>query len=61
MIGRWTARDPIRFSGGDANLYGYVLGGPVNLIDTPGLSTENINFMMNQLSSRYSDYSPKRI
>ena len=24
-IGRWTAKDPIRFAGGDTNLYGYVL------------------------------------
>jgi len=26
--GRWTNKDPIRFGGGDANLYGYVLGDP---------------------------------
>ena len=25
-IGKWTAKDPIGFSGGDSNLYGYVLG-----------------------------------
>jgi len=24
--GRWTAKDPIMFAGGDANLYGYVGG-----------------------------------
>jgi RHS repeat-associated protein len=24
--GNWTAKDPIDFSGGDSNLYGYVLG-----------------------------------
>ncbi len=36
-IGRWTAKDPIRFSGGDSNLYGYVLNDPVNLIDPRGL------------------------
>jgi len=23
--GRWTAKDPIKFDGGDSNLYGYVL------------------------------------
>jgi RHS repeat-associated protein len=34
--GRWTAKDPIRFSGGDTNLYGYVLNDPVNLIDPNG-------------------------
>lgn len=34
--GRWTAKDPIRFAGGDPNLYGYVLNDPVNLIDVNG-------------------------
>ena len=36
-IGRWTAKDPIRFAGGDTNLYGYVLMDPVNLTDPSGL------------------------
>ncbi len=36
--GRWTAKDPIKFAGGDTNLYGYVLGDPVNFIDPNGLS-----------------------
>ena len=35
-IGRWTAKDPILFAGGD-NLYGYVLADPVNLVDPSGL------------------------
>ncbi len=34
--GRWTSKDPIRFGGGDSNLYGYVLGDPVNFIDPTG-------------------------
>jgi RHS repeat-associated protein len=34
--GRWTAKDPILFNGGDANLYGYVLNDPVNLRDPSG-------------------------
>ena len=34
--GRWTAKDPIRFAGGDANLYGYVFADPVNLTDPSG-------------------------
>jgi len=35
--GRWTIKDPIRFDGGDTNLYGYVLNDPVNLLDSTGL------------------------
>ena len=27
--GKWMAKDPIDFGGGDNNLYGYVLGDPV--------------------------------
>ena len=39
--GRWTAKDPILFDGGDSNLYGYVLQDPVNLIDRSGASPED--------------------
>ncbi len=35
--GRWTAKDPIGFAGGDGNLYGYVLGDSVNFVDEKGL------------------------
>lgn len=35
--GRWTAKDPIKFAGGDSNLYGYVLSDPVNFIDPNGM------------------------
>ncbi|MCP4491059.1 MAG: hypothetical protein GY820_27650 [Gammaproteobacteria bacterium] len=35
---RWTSKDPIRFEGGDTNLFGYVLGDPVNFIDPTGLA-----------------------
>ncbi len=37
FTGRWTAKDPIGFNGGDSNLYGYVLNDPVNLVDPWGL------------------------
>ncbi|MEP7020336.1 MAG: RHS repeat-associated core domain-containing protein [Pseudonocardiales bacterium] len=36
-IGRWTSPDPIRFNGGDANLYRYAAGDPVNRTDPSGL------------------------
>ncbi|MFP4351062.1 MAG: RHS repeat-associated core domain-containing protein, partial [Desulfococcaceae bacterium] len=35
--GRWTAKDPIGFAGGDTDLYGYCLNDPVNLSDPKGL------------------------
>jgi RHS repeat-associated protein len=36
-IGKWTAKDPILFAGGDSNLYGYVQNDPVNFVDPEGL------------------------
>jgi RHS repeat-associated protein len=41
-VGRWTAKDPISFSGGDTNLYGYVLNDPVNMVDPGGLEGDCI-------------------
>ena len=35
--GRWTSKDPIRFDGGDSNLYGYVESDPINSFDPYGL------------------------
>ncbi len=40
VTGRWTAKDPIGFAGGDTNLYGYVLNDPVNWVDPFGLAWE---------------------
>lgn len=37
QTGRWTAKDPIRWAGGQANLYEYVGSDPVNFIDPSGL------------------------
>ena len=37
-VGRWTAKDPILFAGGDVDLYGYCLSDPVNWVDTEGLA-----------------------
>ena len=41
-VGRWTAKDPIFFAGGDTDLYGYVLNDPINLIDPLGLEFSDI-------------------
>lgn len=58
-MGRWTAKDPIKFQGGDFNLYGYVWNDPVNLIDPKGeygltgaLGAAAFNFSV-QLFSQY--------
>jgi len=40
-VGRWTAKDPIGFEGGDTDLYGYVVGDPVNGVDPVGLDYFN--------------------
>ena len=36
-VGRWTAKDPIRFRGGDTDLYAYVGNDPINRADPSGL------------------------
>lgn len=38
-VGRWTTKDPIRFVGGDTNLFRYVLGDPVNRVDSRGMQS----------------------
>ena len=38
-VGRWTAKDPIRFKAMDQNLYRYVGNDPVNEVDPNGLTT----------------------
>ncbi|MGD9044407.1 MAG: Ig-like domain-containing protein [Desulfobacterales bacterium] len=43
-VGRWTAKDPILFAGGDTDLYGYVLNDPINLIDSEGLAGIALDF-----------------
>ncbi len=42
--GRWTAKDPILFEGGDTNLYGYVLNDPINFVDPKGLYDEHLDW-----------------
>lgn len=38
-IGRWIQKDPVGFSKGELNLYGYVLNDPINGIDPTGKFT----------------------
>ena len=51
--GKWTAKDPIGFNGGDSNLYGYVLGDPVDFVDPFGL----FQFGFRPLSGMNNSYS----
>ena len=44
QTGRWTARDPIGFAGGDANLYGYVLSNPLTFFDPLGLEANSASW-----------------
>src|SRR5712691_240503 len=55
-IGRWTVKDPILFSGGDTNLYGYVFNDPINFIDPWGLTTKCITKLI--LVTAYNDIAP---
>ncbi len=47
--GRWTAKDPILFAGGNVNLYGYVVNEPVNLTDPSGFSACISDCILKQL------------
>jgi len=44
MVGRLISKDPIRFHGGQANLYAYVGSNPVNALDSTGLWYVDFNF-----------------
>ena len=41
QFGRWTAKDPIRFEGGDTSLYAYVEGNPISYTDPDGLAKKS--------------------
>ncbi len=45
-LGRFTAKDPIGFAGGDTNLYSYVGQNPVNFVDPWGLSPSLSNCLL---------------
>ena len=40
-VGRFSAKDPIGYKGGDADLYGYCLDDPVNGVDPKGLQQKS--------------------
>jgi RHS repeat-associated protein len=40
-LGRWLSADPVKFNGGDANLYSYVANGPVDFRDPSGLCRDS--------------------
>jgi RHS repeat-associated protein len=44
--GRWTAKDPLLFDGGDTNLYAYALGDPLNRIDSTGRSSDVLKWFL---------------
>jgi RHS repeat-associated protein len=46
-FGRFLSQDPIRFSRGSANLYGYARGNPIQFNDPLGLWTFEIGFSVN--------------
>ena len=51
--GRWTAKDPILFEGGDSNLFGYVLQDPNNYFDPEGFqSVDSVDATLKSAISR---------
>lgn len=63
-LGKWTAKDPIGFAGGDGNLYGYVENDAVNWIDSNGLKQDNPfhydRAPHNQHGGPHVDYKPHK-
>ncbi len=55
QTGRWTNKDPIRFEGGDTNLYAYVLNDPVNWIDPNGLLKCKCSLIGSEAGVGYKD------
>ncbi|QTA84143.1 RHS repeat-associated core domain-containing protein [Desulfonema magnum] len=54
--GKWTAKDPIFFEGGDTDLYGYCVNDPVNWTDSDGLSkTKGIKQGKDEYYQKFKD------
>jgi RHS repeat-associated protein len=63
FAGRWMSPDPIRFSGGDANLYAYVANDPINWIDPTGhdgQACSDVNARMDELAAAVKDVARTR-
>ncbi|MGH7164134.1 MAG: RHS repeat domain-containing protein [Nitrospiraceae bacterium] len=60
VTGRWTAKDPVKFEGGDTNMYEYVLNDPVNDIDSQGLWAVKGSFYLGQGGSVAVGYADGR-
>ena len=59
-IGRWSAKDPIFFPGGDTDLYGYVLNDPVNLVDPDGRAVPwVVKFLYGRIASALLNFLDK--
>ena len=56
-VGRFTAKDPIGFAGGDTNLYAYVRNNPVNFTDPSGLRPGDIFPTLNEAGRDAINYT----
>jgi RHS repeat-associated protein len=56
-IGRWTAKDPILFAGGDTDLYGYCLNDPVSANDPCGLEMYRHGYDTKPLGQQISEFT----
>ncbi|HBF12360.1 MAG TPA: hypothetical protein DDW49_03060, partial [Deltaproteobacteria bacterium] len=61
QTGRWTAKDQIGFGGADSNLYGYVLGDPINMIDQNGLSPKDVEQIQKDFQQAVNTMTKLRI
>jgi RHS repeat-associated protein len=60
-VGRWTAKDPILYFGGDVNLYGYVSNDPITFFDPAGLQPQMALIDPNQAKNKAEIANDKAI
>ena len=58
QTGRWTAKDPIGFNGGDSNIYAYAYNNPINYFDPSGLIS--IGSIIDSIIHIFDDYQEAR-